>query len=94
MKRRSFIMLLGGAATWPIVARGQHSSRALPKFESYAAFETATFFGSKSKAAIERFHGIGRLVLPLSALSMDHRQRPTPHMCRHSSADLQSPDRY
>jgi hypothetical protein len=39
------------------------SSRALPKFESYAAFETATFFGSKSKAAIERFHGIGRLVL-------------------------------
>jgi hypothetical protein len=40
------------------------TSRALPKFESYAVFETATFFRSKSKAAIERFHEIGRLGHP------------------------------
>jgi hypothetical protein len=38
------------------------SSRALPKFESYAAFEKATFFGLKSNPATERFHGIDRLV--------------------------------
>ncbi len=38
------------------------TSRAFPKFESYAAFETATFCGLKSKAVTERFYGIGRLV--------------------------------
>jgi hypothetical protein len=39
----------------------QATSRALPKFESYAAFETAGFFGIEVQTAIERFHGIGRL---------------------------------
>jgi hypothetical protein len=36
-------------------------SWALPKFESYLAFETAAFFGLKAQAATVRFHGIGRL---------------------------------
>jgi hypothetical protein len=38
------------------------TSRALPKFESYLAVETAAFFGLKAQAATVRFHGIGRLV--------------------------------
>ena len=38
------------------------ASRALPKFESYWMLETAPFRRWKTKDAIERFHGIGRLV--------------------------------
>jgi hypothetical protein len=34
----------------------------VPKFESYAAFETAAFCCRKSNAATERFHGIDDLV--------------------------------
>ena len=37
------------------------TSRALPKFESYWMLETAPFRRWKTKDAIERFHGIGRL---------------------------------
>jgi hypothetical protein len=47
-------------AQWQVVAT--YASRAFPKFESYATFETAAFCGSKSNAATERFHGIARLV--------------------------------
>ena len=37
------------------------ASRALPKFESYGTLESTAVCGSKPKAPIERFHGIGRL---------------------------------
>ena len=40
----------------------EEASRALPKFESYGMLEKAAFCGWKAKDAIERFHGIGRLV--------------------------------
>src|SRR5712691_6223371 len=35
------------------------TSRALPKFESYATLETASFGGQDAQTASEQFHGIG-----------------------------------
>jgi hypothetical protein len=45
------------------------ASRALPKFESYAASEIGAFFGPSPKPAIERFHGIGRLGVALNPVA-------------------------
>ena len=39
----------------------QNTSRALPKFESYAALEKAAFCGPRREAATDQFHGIDGL---------------------------------
>ena len=39
------------------------ASRALPKFESYAALEKAAVCGPRREAATDQFHGIDGLVI-------------------------------
>jgi putative ABC transport system substrate-binding protein len=51
MRRREFIAALGGAATWPVVARGQQPERATHKRREFIAFLCGAVASPKSVLA-------------------------------------------
>jgi putative tryptophan/tyrosine transport system substrate-binding protein len=57
MKRREFISLLGGAATWPLAARAQHSGK-VPTIGFLGAI-TAAFQKPWIDAFVQRLHELG-----------------------------------
>jgi putative tryptophan/tyrosine transport system substrate-binding protein len=57
MRRREFISLVGGAATWPLVARAQQASRVRVGFVDFASENDPT--GADRARAFER--GLERL---------------------------------
>jgi putative ABC transport system substrate-binding protein len=56
MKRREFIMLLGGAAAWPLAARAQQSK--LPTVGFLGAPEPSAW-SKEATALVQRLHELG-----------------------------------
>jgi putative tryptophan/tyrosine transport system substrate-binding protein len=57
VRRRAFIALLGGAAAWPLAARGQHSRR-VPRV-GVLLLGTPTSFAGRTQAFIEGLRDLG-----------------------------------
>src|SRR5262245_54020448 len=61
MRRREFITLLGGAAAWPVAARGQQSAMPIVGFlSSSSAPVTSRRIASFAQALSETGHVVGR----------------------------------
>ena len=57
MKRRQFITLLGGAAAWPLAARGQQPGK-LPTI-GYLGASTPSFDSHRVGAFVQRLRELG-----------------------------------